>query len=64
MREMMEEGEELEPPVFEPSPIDDLIEELIEQGEARFTREQLTLCQTHREDAVPALTDAVIAELE
>jgi HEAT repeat protein len=44
-------------PVPEPSPIDDLVEELIERGQERFTPEQLALCQTHRDEAIPALID-------
>ncbi len=51
-------GERLqEPPLpeTEPSPVDTLIEELIEQGEKKFTQEQLALCQAHLEEAVPAL---------
>ncbi len=41
--------------VSSPSPVDDLIEELIEQGEERFTSEQLELCRAHRAEAIPAL---------
>lgn len=60
----MEIGEEEpEPSALEPAPIDDLLEELIkaliealiEQSEARFTPEQLALCQAHREEAILAL---------
>lgn len=38
-----------------PSPVDDLVDNLIEQGEKRFMAEQLALCRDHREDAIPAL---------
>lgn len=45
-----------------PSPVGDLIEELIEQGEEQFTPEQLELCETHREEAIPALIDLATNE--
>jgi HEAT repeat protein len=45
------------PPLPTPSPVDDLIEELIEQGEEPFAPEQLELCRAHREEAVLALMD-------
>lgn len=47
-----EETEETEPVA---APIDDLINELIERGEAPITEEQIALCQEHREEAIPAL---------
>jgi hypothetical protein len=58
------EGEEEEPEQLTaaPSPADNLVEELIERGEAPFTPEQLALCQTHREEAIPALIDLATDE--
>ncbi len=53
--EMLEEEEPL--PEIEPSPIDELIGELIERGTEPWTPEQLALCQTHREEAIAALTE-------
>jgi len=41
--------------VSSPSPVDNLIEELIEQGEEHFTAEQLELCRARRAEAIPAL---------
>lgn len=41
--------------VSSPSPVDDLIEELIEQGEEHLSAEQLELCRAHRAEAIPAL---------
>ncbi|MFQ6102093.1 MAG: HEAT repeat domain-containing protein [Anaerolineae bacterium] len=56
---LREVEERPESPAAEPSPVDELIEELIEQGEEPFTQEQLELCQAHREEAIPALIDLV-----
>jgi len=55
-------GEEPEETAAARSPVDDLIEELIEQGDARFAPEQVGLCQTHREEAIPALIDLATDE--
>lgn len=49
--------EELPLPEIEPSPIEKLIDDLIEQGEAPWTPEQLALCQAHREEAIEALIE-------
>ena len=57
-----EAREEPEQAAAAPSPVDNLIAELIEQGEARFQPEQLALCQTHREEAIPALIDLATDE--
>jgi len=62
IREMEEVPAEPEPPTSEPSPVEDLIEELIAQGETHFTPNQLALCQTHREDAIPALIELATDE--
>jgi len=62
VQEVKEKEEEPELPVPAPSPVDDLIEELIEQGEAHFAPEQLALCQVHREEAIPALIDLAADE--
>jgi HEAT repeat protein len=62
IKEMETEKDEPEPSALEASPVDALIEELIEQGEARFTLEQLALCQTHHEEAIPALIDLATDE--
>ena len=53
----LEEGivQEAEPADLEPSPVDDLVDDLIERGEQRFTPEQLALCRDHREEAIIAL---------
>ncbi len=58
----MKEEEESEQPAYEPSPVDDLIEELIELGKTESTPEQLALFQTHREEAIPALIDLACDE--
>jgi HEAT repeat protein len=61
----MQRAEEEEGPqqsAAEPSPVDDLIEELIERGEEPFTPEQLALCRAHREEAIPALIDLATDE--
>lgn len=50
----VEEGELLSP---EPSPVDELIDELIERGAEPWTPEQLALCQAHREEAIAALIE-------
>lgn len=56
------ESEEAEPSEAEMSPVDNLIEELIAQGQARWTQEQLALCQAHREEAIPALINLATDE--
>lgn len=57
-KEMLEKEEEEElPPEIEPSPIDKLIDELIERGQKKWTPEQLALCQAHREEAIAALIE-------
>jgi len=62
-REMQETIRELEEqPAAALSPVDDLIQELIEQGETDFMPEQLALCQTHREEAILALIDLATDE--
>ncbi|MBU0705345.1 MAG: DUF2150 family protein [Chloroflexi bacterium] len=60
----LEEGivQDEEPADLEPSPVDDLINDLIERGEQRFTPEQLALCRDHREDAISALIDLAADE--
>ena len=55
--ELADTSTKLSTSVSSPSPVDDLIEELIEQGEERFTSEQLELCRAHRKEAIPALVD-------
>ena len=62
MEEEEERAAEPEQPLPVPSPVDDLIEELIEQGEERLTSEQLELCRAHREEAIPALIDLATDE--
>jgi len=55
---MLQEGgmvQETEAAELEPSPVDGLVDDLIEQGEQRFTPEQLALCRTHREEAIAVL---------
>ncbi|RLC62007.1 MAG: hypothetical protein DRI48_10065, partial [Chloroflexi bacterium] len=51
-----------QPPAQAPSPVDDLIEDLIEQGEEPFTAEQLELCRSHRAEAVSALIELATDE--
>ena len=53
--ELADTSTKLSTSVSSPSPVDDLIEELIEQGEEHFTSEQLELCRAHRAEAIPAL---------
>lgn len=52
------DAEEEEPEDEEPAstPIDDLIEELIEGKDLPITEEQIALCQAHRKQAIAALT--------
>lgn len=58
-RELTEAGEAKEP---ESTPVDDLIDELIEGGEAPITEDQIALCQEHREEAISALIHLAIDE--
>lgn len=50
-------GEEELPSETEPSPIEELIDELIERGAEPWTPEQLAVCRAHREEAVTALIE-------
>jgi len=51
------EAQETEPSPPAPSPMDALVDKLIEQGEQGFTPDQFKFCQDHREEAVPALIE-------
>jgi HEAT repeat protein len=53
--ELADTSTKLSTSVSSPSPVDDLIEELIEQSEEHFAPEQLELCRAHRAEAIPAL---------
>ncbi|MDY7077647.1 MAG: hypothetical protein SXV54_12065, partial [Chloroflexota bacterium] len=62
IEEIGKKEEDIDQPADELSPVDGLIDELIEQGEARFTPEQLALCRDLQEEAIPALIDLAADE--
>jgi HEAT repeat protein len=52
-------AEEAEPA---PSPMDALVDKLIEQGEEGFRPDQVKFCRDHREEAIPALIELATDE--
>jgi len=44
------------------APIIELVQALIDQGEAPYTKEQLGFCQAHRDDVIPALIELATSQ--